>query len=69
MIMPIILSQPKMEDFFLTVFWMFHCPMEAGQDGKQMHFNQRHGAGEFWCHKVDKNGDLVWRSYFGGIKQ
>ncbi|MDC1236157.1 hypothetical protein N8Z50_03045 [Flavobacteriaceae bacterium] len=38
----------------------------AGQDGKQMHFNQRHGAGEFWCHKVDKNGDLVWRSYFGG---
>jgi hypothetical protein len=31
-----------------------------------MHFNQRHGVGEFWCHKVDKNGNLVWRRYFGG---
>ena len=38
----------------------------AGQDGKQMHFNQRHGVGEFWCHKVDENGNLVWRRYFGG---
>lgn len=38
----------------------------AGQEGKQMHFNQRHGVGEFWCHKVDKNGNLVWRRYFGG---
>lgn len=26
----------------------------------------RHGVGEFWCHKVNMNGDLVWRRYFGG---
>ena len=26
----------------------------------------RHGVGEFWCHKVNINGDIVWRKYFGG---
>jgi hypothetical protein len=26
----------------------------------------RHGVGEFWCHKVNMNGDVVWRRYFGG---
>ena len=25
-----------------------------------------HGVGEFWGHKLDANGDLVWRRYFGG---
>ena len=25
-----------------------------------------HGVGEFWGHKLDVNGDLVWRRYFGG---
>lgn len=26
----------------------------------------QHGVGEFWGHKLDANGDLVWRRYFGG---
>ena len=26
----------------------------------------RHGVGEFWCHKVNIDGDIVWRKYFGG---
>lgn len=26
----------------------------------------RHGVGEFWGHKLDANGNLVWRRYFGG---
>ena len=26
----------------------------------------RHGVGEFWCHKVDMNGEIIWRKYFGG---
>ncbi|MGF1558865.1 MAG: hypothetical protein ACFCUL_07235 [Flavobacteriaceae bacterium] len=26
----------------------------------------RHGVGEFWGSKLDKNGNLQWRSYFGG---
>lgn len=25
-----------------------------------------HGVGEFWGHKLDANGDMVWRRYFGG---
>lgn len=26
----------------------------------------RHGVGEFWCHKIDKEGNVIWRNYFGG---
>ncbi len=26
----------------------------------------RHGVGEFWGSKLDQNGNLLWRSYFGG---
>jgi hypothetical protein len=25
-----------------------------------------HGVGEFWGHKLDANGDMMWRRYFGG---
>ena len=28
--------------------------------------NFRHGIGEFWCHKLDANGNVEWRNYFGG---
>ena len=33
----------------------------AGNDGL---FN--HGVGEFWGTKIDANGELLWRRYFGG---
>ena len=26
----------------------------------------KHGVGEFWAQKLDSNGDLQWRRYFGG---
>lgn len=26
----------------------------------------RHGVGEFWCHKLDANGNIEWQRYFGG---
>jgi len=26
----------------------------------------QHGVGEFWGHKLDTNGNLEWRRYFGG---
>ena len=26
----------------------------------------KHGVGEFWCHKVDLEGNILWRKYFGG---
>ncbi|WP_046758967.1 hypothetical protein [Kordia jejudonensis] len=25
-----------------------------------------HGVGEFWCHKLDANGTIIWSRYFGG---
>jgi len=28
--------------------------------------SSRHGVGEFWCHKIDAQGALEWRNYFGG---
>ena len=27
---------------------------------------KHHGVGEFWCHKIDNNGNLQWRKYYGG---
>ena len=38
----------------------------AGMDRKKSNKGQKHGAGEFWCHKLDGNGILQWRRYFGG---
>ena len=26
----------------------------------------KHGVGEFWCHKIDLEGNILWRKYFGG---
>jgi len=37
----------------------------AGQDGKGSTV-QRHGVGEFWAHKIDAQGQLLWRNYYGG---
>lgn len=28
--------------------------------------NNKHGVGEFWCHKIDAQGNIQWRRYFGG---
>ena len=27
---------------------------------------KHHGVGEFWCNKIDSNGNLQWRKYYGG---
>ena len=35
----------------------------SGGDGNS---RRRHGVGEFWCHRLDANGDIIWRRYFGG---
>jgi len=29
--------------------------------------NTKHGVGEFWAQKLDANGNLEWRRYFGGV--
>lgn len=37
-----------------------------GQDKREAHFNQKHGVGEYWVHKIDVAGNLQWRRYYGG---
>ena len=36
-----------------------------GNSGKTA-ISNRHGVGEFWCHKIDANGEILWQRYFGG---
>ncbi len=37
----------------------------AGNSGKSSKAS-RHGVGEFWCHKIDTDGNIEWQRYFGG---
>ncbi len=37
-----------------------------GNEKKLNASSTRHGVGEFWCHKIDKKGQILWRRYFGG---
>lgn len=39
-----------------------------GQDGKKRSLSnsKKHGIGEFWCYKIDLNGNIQWKRYFGG---
>lgn len=37
-----------------------------GATSKGISNASRHGVGEFWCHKIDAQGQLQWRKYFGG---
>ncbi|PTX64009.1 hypothetical protein C8N46_101619 [Kordia periserrulae] len=39
-----------------------------GRNGtsNQEEINFEHGVGEFWCHKLDANGNITWSRYFGG---
>ena len=51
--------------FFMTGFLDVTASGGEGNDTASRTTN-RHGVGEFWCHKLDANGDLQWRRYFGG---
>ncbi len=48
--------------FFMTGFLDITASEGEGSSVR----NNRHGIGEFWCHKLDANGNLEWRNYFGG---
>jgi hypothetical protein len=50
--------------FFMTGFLDVTA---SGGEGNQRNSNSnRHGIGEFWCHKLDAHGNIQWRRYFGG---
>ena len=37
-----------------------------GASSKAQMNSARHGVGEFWVHKIDLEGNIEWRYYFGG---
>lgn len=49
--------------FFMTGFLDVTA---SGGEGNNRSNNALHGIGEFWCHKLDQDGNIEWRRYFGG---
>ena len=48
--------------FFMTGF------LDVTASGGEGNSRRRHGVGEFWCHRLNANGDVIWRRYFGGTQ-
>ncbi|MEO0900894.1 MAG: hypothetical protein AAFY00_02350 [Bacteroidota bacterium] len=51
--------------FFFSGFLDVTSSGGEGNTGKSPYLT-RHGVGEFWGTRLDANGDLIWRRYFGG---
>ena len=51
--------------FFFAGFLDITASNGEGSFGKG-NYQTRHGVGEFWGTKLDANGNLQWRRYFGG---
>jgi len=50
--------------FFITGFLDVTASNGAGDFEKEI--NSRHGVGEFWGHKLNSQGKIVWSRFFGG---
>ncbi len=50
--------------FFITGFLDVSASNGNGNYGKGI--NNNHGVGEFWGHKLDSEGKIIWSRYFGG---
>ncbi|MEK9608562.1 MAG: hypothetical protein VW058_02680 [Flavobacteriaceae bacterium] len=51
--------------YFFNGFLDVTASNGAGNSGGTLRAN-RHGVGEFWCHKLDAQGNVEWQRYFGG---
>ena len=51
--------------FFFSGFLDVTSSGGQGNNGKSPYLT-RHGVGEFWGTRLDADGNLVWRRYFGG---
>jgi hypothetical protein len=51
--------------YFFNGFLDVTASNGQGNSGKSSQAS-RHGVGEFWCHKIDTNGNIKWQRYFGG---
>lgn len=53
--------------YFTTGFLDITASGGQGNFGRAAAANAaQHGVGEYWCHKLDANGTLIWSRYFGG---
>jgi hypothetical protein len=50
--------------YFMTGF--LDVTASGGEGNNRNSSTNRHGIGEFWCHKLDATGNIQWRRYFGG---
>ena len=50
--------------FFITGFLDVSASNGNGNYGKGI--NNNHGVGEFWGHKLNSEGKIIWSRYFGG---
>lgn len=51
--------------YFFNGFLDVTASNGLGNSGKSLKAS-RHGVGEFWCHKLDAEGNIQWQRYFGG---
>ena len=52
-------------NMFFNGFLDITASRGLGSSGKEVK-SIKHGVGEFWCHKIDLEGNILWRKYFGG---
>jgi len=51
--------------YFATGYFDVSASNGQGNDDRSTSGTQ-HGVGEYWCIKMDANGEFFWRRYFGG---
>jgi hypothetical protein len=52
--------------YFTTGFLDITASGGLGSFGRPASANPEHGVGEYWCHKLDASGTIIWSRYFGG---
>lgn len=52
--------------FFMAGFLDVTASGGLGNSNRSSNGIARHGIGEFWCHKLDSQGNVQWQRFFGG---
>ncbi len=61
------LLQTDDSGYFMAGFLDVTSSGGAGNTNRSANISsRRHGTGEFWCHRLDAQGNVIWQRYFGG---
>ncbi|BAO75415.1 hypothetical protein WPG_1185 [Winogradskyella sp. PG-2] len=60
------LTQTNDNGFFMAGFLDVTASGGLGNTNKNLNTTAKHGIGEFWCHKLDSQGNIQWQRFFGG---